>query len=122
MLTAKKKYKLVALKVKPVAAVLPECFHIVQDIKGDPLAALPVLNPKPPPFTPTSRYTSEHHDVINKAHPPGFLWPAEQDLLHYFMMIHHDAFAWDNSKCSHFHKDFFPPVEIPTIPHTPWQQ
>ena len=120
MLAAKKKYKPVALKVKPVATALPEHFCIVRDIKGDPLAALPVLNPNPPPFTPTGRYTSERCDIIDKAHPPGFLWPAEQDLLHYFMMIHHDAFAWDDSEHSHFHKDFFPPVEMPTIPHTPW--
>ena len=37
-------------------------------------------------------------------------------------MIHQDAFAWDDSEHSHFRKDFFPPVEIPTVPHTPWRQ
>ena len=35
-------------------------------------------------------------------------------------MIHQDAFAWDDSERGHFREDFFPPVEIPTIPHTPW--
>lgn len=119
---AKKKYKPVALKVKPVAAALPERFRIVRDIKGDPLANLPVLNLNPPPFTSTGRYTAERRDIIDKAHPPGFLWPAERDLLHYFMMIHQDAFAWDDSERGHFREDFFPPVEIPTVPHTPWRQ
>ena len=36
------------------------------------------------------------------------------------MMIHQDAFAWDDLERGHFREDFFPPVEIPTVPHTPW--
>ena len=36
------------------------------------------------------------------------------------MMIHQDAFAWDDLERGHFREDFFPPVEILTIPHTPW--
>ena len=36
------------------------------------------------------------------------------------MMIHQDAFAWDDLEWGHFREDFFLPVEIPTIPHTPW--
>ena len=38
------------------------------------------------------------------------------------MMIHKDAFAWDNSECGHFREDFFPQVDIPVIPHKPWIQ
>jgi hypothetical protein len=49
----KKKYKPVALKVKPVIAKLPDKFRIVQNILGDPLADIPVLDPHPPPFKPT---------------------------------------------------------------------
>ena len=42
--------------------------------------------------------------------------------MHYFMMIHNDAFAWDSSERGHFWEDFFPPVDIPVIPHKPWVQ
>ena len=38
------------------------------------------------------------------------------------MMIHNDAFAWDNLECGHFREDFFPPVNIPVISHKPWMQ
>ena len=58
-LSLKKKYKPVALKVKPVIGDLPERFRIIRDIKGDPLANLPVLPTKPPKFKPTGRYTQE---------------------------------------------------------------
>jgi len=36
------------------------------------------------------------------------------------MMIHHDVFAWCDDEWGSFRKDFFPPVEIPTVPHKPW--
>ena len=40
--------------------------------------------------------------------------------MHYFVMAHQDAFAWNNSERGHFHEDFFLPVEMPVVPHTPW--
>lgn len=116
---AAKKYKPVALKTKPVMGELPDKFRIVRNIIGDPLADLPTLSPDPPKFIPTGRYTQERKDLFDKANP-GFLWPAERDLLHHFMMLHQDGFAWDDSERGHFREDFFPPVDIPVIPHTPW--
>lgn len=101
-------------------AELPERFHIVCNIQGDPLASLPVLNPHPPPFTSTGRYTQERRDIFDAFHVQGFLWPAERDLLHHFMMLHQDGFAWNDSERGYFCEDFFPPVEMPTIPHQPW--
>ena len=38
------------------------------------------------------------------------------------MSLQNEGFTWDNSEHSHFHKDFFPPVEIPVTAHTPWVQ
>ena len=40
--------------------------------------------------------------------------------MHHFMTLHQDGFAWNDSERGHFHEDFFPPVEIPTIAHEPW--
>jgi hypothetical protein len=34
--------------------------------------------------------------------------------------MHHDAFAWDESEKGSFRTDFFPPVDIPIVKHTPW--
>ena len=120
VLAAKKKYKPVALKVRPVMTELPERFRIVRNILGDPLAALPTLPKHPGPFRPHGRYTLEHKEYIDNAHPGDFLWPVERDLMHQFMVIHQDGFAWSDAERGHFREDFFPPIEIPTVPHKPW--
>ena len=49
-----KKYKPVALKVKPVYAELPGRYRIKREITGEPLAGMPQLNPRPPDFVPTT--------------------------------------------------------------------
>ena len=115
----KKKYKPVALKVKSHIGHLPDKFRIIRNIIGDPLATMPVLSPNPPPFSPTGRYTQDRMELFDKLNP-GFLLPTERRLMHYFMMLHEDAFAWEVSERGHFREDFFPPVDMPVLPHTPW--
>jgi hypothetical protein len=58
-LSAKKKYKPIAKKVRPVIVELPEKFCIERKIISNPLDDLPTLNPKPPTFKPSDRYTLE---------------------------------------------------------------
>jgi hypothetical protein len=58
-LSAKKKYKPIAKKVRPVIGKLPEKFCIECKIIGNPLDDLPILNPNPPPFIPSDCYTLE---------------------------------------------------------------
>src|SRR6202453_854672 len=118
-LLMKKKHKPVAKKIHSAIAELPEKFHIIQKITGDPLADLLVLNPDPPPFVPCGRYTEERKEKMDKVHPPGFMWPAERALLHDFICKHEHGFAWDNTERGHFRTDFFPPVDFPLLPHTP---
>lgn len=118
-LKAGKKYKPVALKVKPIIGELPDKFRIVRNILGDPLANLPTLSPNPPQFAPYGRYTAERKELFDKANA-GFLWPVERDLLHHFMVLHQDGFAWEDSERGHFREDFFPPVDMPVVPHVPW--
>jgi hypothetical protein len=100
-LAIKKKYKPIALKVKPVIGKLPDKFSIIWNIIGDPLQDLSKLPTKPLTFTPTGHYTQERKDLFDKLNP-GFLLPVEQDLLHYFMMIHNDGFTWKTSEWGHF--------------------
>jgi hypothetical protein len=114
-----KKYKPVALKTRPIIGELPGKFRIIRDIVGDPLATMPKLPTEPPTFAPCGRYTQEHKDIFDKNNA-GFLLPEERKLMHYFMMLHQDAFAWNDTERGHFREDFFPPVDIPVVPHTPW--
>ena len=115
-----KKYKPVALKVKPVYAELPDEFRIKRNIIGDPLKDMPRLNPKPPDFVPTGRYTQERKEGFDKIHNGDFLWPEERKLIHHLMMEQNQAFAWDDTERGRFREDFFPPIVIPTIEHRPW--
>ena len=115
-----KKYKPVALKVKPVYTELPGKYRILRNITGDPLAGMPKLNPRPPDFEPTGKYTQERKDGFDKIHGDEFLWPEEKKLLHHLMMEQNQAFAWDDSERGRFREDFFPPVVMPTIEHKPW--
>jgi len=96
------KYKPVALKVRPVYAELPEKYRIKREIKGDPLADMPRLNPNPPDYRPTGRYTLERKEMIDKVHGTEFLWPEETKLVHHLMMEQDLAFAWDDSERGSF--------------------
>lgn len=116
----KKKYKPVAQKVRAVLGTCPEKFRIERHITGDPLATMPKLSPTPPPFVPTGRYTQERKEAFNKAHGDDFLWAEEKKLVHHFMSVHNDGFAWSDDERGCFKPEFFPPVEFPVLPHTPW--
>jgi hypothetical protein len=97
-LSTKKKYKPVAKKVHPVIGELPEKFCIERKIIGNPLDDLPILNPNPPPFQPSDRYTFKRRNQLDKNHPGDFLWPAERDLMHIFMLAHDSGFAWSEQE------------------------
>ena len=115
-----KKYKPVALKVRPVFTELPERFRIKRKITGNPLEGMPGLSPNPVDYCPTGRYTADRKEIIDKIHEGDFLWLEERKLLHHFMMIQNEAFAWDDSERGSFRHDFFPPVEFPVIEHKVW--
>ena len=117
---AKKKYKPVARKVQPILDTLPSRLRIEHNIIGDPLADLPTLSPHPPPFTPCGCYTEERRAKMDDLHSTDFLWPAERELLHHFVSLQNEGFPWDDSEHGHFREDFFPPIEIPVVAHTPW--
>lgn len=117
---ASKRYKPVALKVKPVYTELPDQYRIKRNITGDPLAEMPVLKTRPPDFVPTGRYTQERKENMDEVHKGDFLWPEERKLMHHLIMEQNKAFAWDDSERGRFRTDFFPPVMMPTIEHKPW--
>ncbi len=71
---------------------------------------------------PTSRYTAERKEQFDQVHTGNFLLLEERKLVHQFMCLQNGAFAWTDLERGHFREDFFPPIEIPTIPHKPWAQ
>ncbi|KIY52115.1 hypothetical protein FISHEDRAFT_70073 [Fistulina hepatica ATCC 64428] len=93
----KKRYKPVAKCTYPVKQTTPEEFQVVQNITGDPLENMLKLSPHPRAFMPTGCYTAEHKAVIDVK-----------------------AFTWVKEEKGQFQEQFFPPVEIPVIAHTPW--
>ena len=94
---------------------------MVRNIIGDLLAKLPILDLNLPAYKPCGRYTQDRMELFNKNNK-GFLLDEEHKLLHYFMMVHQDAFTWNDTERGHFREDFFPAIEIPVVPHKPWVQ
>lgn len=115
----KKKYKPVAKKVKSVIAPLPSQFRIERNIIGDPITDIPSLSPTPPTFTPTGRCMQVHMEAFVQRHG-DFLNPEELKLAHQLMCLQNEGFAWSDTERSSFKAEFFPPIKIPVIPHTPW--
>jgi hypothetical protein len=68
------------------------------------------------------RYTQERKEQFDQVHVGDFLLPEEKKLMHQFMCLQNEVFAWNDLEQGHFHEDFFPPIEILTIPHKPWAQ
>ena len=100
---------------------LPEEFRVVRKYPSDPLEFMPVLNPRPPDFTPGKRLTEERLKGMN-LNPDGFLWEQEEKLFTDVLKNHEMVFAWDDTERGKFREDYFEPVKIPVLAHTPWQQ
>jgi len=115
-----KKYKPVALKVKPVLGTLPERLRIIREIKEDPLKDIPKLPEKPPDFIPKGRYTAERKEKLDMRHMSSFLWPEERKLMHWVVAEQNQAFAWEDFERRKFKEEYFPPIEIPMVAHIPW--
>ena len=58
----------------------------------------------------------------NDDDPTGFIWDREKKIIHHFLWIHKDAFAWDKTEKGSFKKPYFSLVKIPVIEHIPWMQ
>ena len=52
--------------------------------------------------------------------PLGFLWPEIHKIVLFLIKEQEVAIAWDLSKCGNFRKDYFKPIDIPTVKHIPW--
>ncbi len=117
---AGKKYKPVALKVRPVYGELPERYRIKREILGNPLDGMPELPVRPTEYVPVVRYEQERKDFIDQAHPGTFMLPQERLLMHNMLVMQKEALAWNDNERGSLRHDFFPPIEIPTVEHKVW--
>jgi len=113
------KYKRIAQKVQPVAATLPKEFRNICCIPVDPLLSLPPLPMHPPDFTPGERLTQECLDAL-KLNANDFLWPEEVKLICHVLILNEKALVWTEVERGRFSDEYFSPVKIPVIEHTPW--
>jgi hypothetical protein len=114
-------YKPVARKVRTVPKAISEEYHITRRLPDHPLAGLPELPVHPPIFTPGTRFTQEHSDALD-LDPAKWLWPDELNLVRWLVLIHETTFVWDPGEHGRFKEEYFPPVRIAMVPHTPWVQ
>ena len=112
-------YKKAAKKVHPVAASLPEDFRIVRRRPEDPLLSLPKLPSHPPKFTPGPCLTQDRYDAL-ELNKSGFLWPEEVKLAAHILKLNENVLAWTEAERGRFRDEYFSPVKIPTVAHTPW--
>lgn len=112
-------YKKVANRVKPVATTMPAHARIVRHFPEDPIISLPAVSPNPPDFISSSRLTMECIDDLG-IFQNSFPWPKERKLVAHILSLNELALVWDEMEKGHFCDDYFPPVIIPTIEHTPW--
>ncbi|EIW84690.1 hypothetical protein CONPUDRAFT_26744, partial [Coniophora puteana RWD-64-598 SS2] len=80
---------------------------------------LPQLSPHPPDFSPGTRLTQERMDELG-IFDSDFLWPEEQKLAAQVLINNEKGLAWNESEKGRFRDDYFKPITIPTIEHTPW--
>ena len=48
------------------------------------------------------------------------MWEEERKLMHDFMMLQNEGFAWEDQEQEKFQEDFFLPINIPVVLHKPW--
>ena len=111
-------YKKVANKVRPVAATLPEDFRNICRIPEDPLLMLLPLPMHPPDFTPSKRLMQEHLAALC-LNSDGFLQPEEEKLLIHVLRMNEMGLVWMEVEKGRFSDEYFTPVKIPVIEHTP---
>ncbi|KAG2738246.1 hypothetical protein P692DRAFT_20759185, partial [Suillus brevipes Sb2] len=112
-------YKKVANRIKPVATTMPAHARIIRQFPEDPLLSLPHLSSTPPDFEPGTRLTHDRMEELG-VFQNDFLWHEERKLAAHVLNLNETALAWDETEKGRFRDDYFPPVIIPTIEHTPW--
>ena len=114
-----KRYKPVAIRVKPVPGVFPSEASVKRNMPSDVLTGLHPLTSHPPEFVPTARFTQERMTAL-EINKDGFLWPEEEKLFKHVFKLNERVLAFEEADRGTFRDDYFTPYIIPTVPHVPW--
>ena len=116
-----RKYKPVGKKVHPVASYNPDSRPLeLRPLELGTLPSLPVNPTKMEDLKYTTRITKERLALMLGKIPKDFLSKAEIELVAHVVLTYEDAFAFDESERGTFNTKYYPPYEIPTVPHVPW--
>jgi hypothetical protein len=118
-----RKYKPVGMKIHPVVSYNPDSCPLV--FKPLNIGELPPLLTKPMKLEDliyTDRIMHERMALILGKIPSGFLSKVEVELLTHLILKYQDAFAFEEHERGTFNTKYFPPYEMPTIPHEPWMK
>ncbi|KAJ6522749.1 hypothetical protein B0H19DRAFT_874011, partial [Mycena capillaripes] len=105
----------VADRVHSVSATLPEEFRIVQHFLSDPQEGMSPLNPHPGEFLEGEGYTRQRAGEM-MVNLDGFVWSEEEKR---------SWGCWGHTgetERGHFRENYFEPMKIPVLAHTPWQE
>ncbi|EJD47113.1 hypothetical protein AURDEDRAFT_62525, partial [Auricularia subglabra TFB-10046 SS5] len=116
-----KRYKPVALKVKPTSERLPEDFRIVRERPADCMEGLPELPTKPGEWRSTTNHLSEERMAGFGLDENEFLQPQEARLFKFIIEQHKEVFAWEENERRRFRTEYFKPIKYPVVPHEPWE-
>ncbi|KAF9516742.1 hypothetical protein BS47DRAFT_1279670, partial [Hydnum rufescens UP504] len=118
-----RKYKPVGIKVHPVASYNPDSRPLVfKPLKLGDLPPLPTKPVRRDELEYTDRITKDRMSLMLGKIPAGFLSTEEVDLLAYLILLYQEAFAFEEHERGTFNTDYFPPYEMPTVPHEPWMK
>jgi len=102
-----------------VLAPVDEEFRVARSLPDDPLAGMIPLPTHPPDFIPRKCFTQERADTLD-LDPANWLWLDEVKLVRWIVHQQEMAFTWEPLEHGRMDPKYFPPVKIPTVPHTPW--
>jgi hypothetical protein len=118
-----RKYKPVSTKVHLVTSYNPDSWPLVfNPLRLGELSPLLTKLVKLEDLEYTERITKEWMLLMLGKIPTGFLSTAEVDLITYLILKYQDAFTFAEHERGTFNMDYFPPYEIPTVPHEPWMK
>jgi hypothetical protein len=70
-------------------------------------------------FMPGTHLTQEHLNDLTINHYQS-LWLEEEKLTQHILKLNKHVLTWTKAEHNWFCDDYFSPVKIPTVTHTPW--
>jgi hypothetical protein len=116
-------YKPVAKKKRPVATTMEEEDKPLMKLPEDLWSGLKEVQAEVAEWRKQpegKRFTAARRAELMEG-LTDFLSEKEKDMLAMVLLNNEDALAWVEEEKGGFREEYIPPVKIPAVPHTPWQ-